>query len=391
MYVKGVDFSVDEHAPASAVYVIDFSFMNKYAVREGYEPYGTKVYFNQDRAVVAFHWTTTDKWYVAGDASLVDDPWEYEHVKAVFRSTLFVVVTIYHLVVVHWIVSNGMVLGTTRRLSSRHPLRRMLKPHVYGTANINRHATAAIGPYEGLVGRAMAFTEDSWLAVVADTVSHFRYESFPETFINAGLPQECLETMPMYQDGMDLWNVMYQYVERFTDALYPSDEDVLQDAELLAYWREVDASLVRHGRSYGLPVVCTKDALVHHLTHGLFWVTGGHSLVGHLQEYIASPCGCPCKIRHMDNAATIQTHLQGLLLSCLTNLHMPFLLNEWLHLYRLYHDTPLHDVLVQIVDMWQTDLITLSHTIHERNNNKTLRPYHFGLFDPSDLISSVAM
>merc|ERR1712086_454018 len=139
--------------------------------------------------------------------------------------------------------SNFLTTSSTENLKATHPLRRMLRPHTYGAIEINMGAVKTLAVKGGTAHRATAL---SWKGLQdALTVSYqiFRYTSVPDHLqaMSATVNQDKLgnfssELFPYGRDGREFYDIVANMVGSYVDVFYESDDDVLQDTELPAFW-----------------------------------------------------------------------------------------------------------------------------------------------------------
>ena len=281
-------------SPADAHYEVDLSFLGCYEVRSKYEQYGSIAFFDRERNLIAMY-STSKKRLVKPD----DIDWM--HVKAHFRSTMVATCTLReHLCHNHFIISNSFMLSARQNLSAHHPIRRLLKPHFYNTADVNWNAQHMLIPTHGIAFKLFAFNEDAWRRAFIDCLRCYRYETFPAFIDSKGMSSDELSTLPLATDGLDLWNVIKTYVTRYLSIFYrkgddhdgdgdggegdSSDssggdssggDDVSNDAELVAYWQYFNN--LQPGVDTALPAAMTWSHVVDHLTHCIFHATGDMS------------------------------------------------------------------------------------------------------------------
>lgn len=392
-YVKGVSnggLTIDgvERVPKGAAYAVDLSQHHSYSVREGLERMGAAAYFDADLKLLGVYWCDAGRLVTPDNA----DAHTYEHAKAIFRATLFTRMQVKeHLGHSHLMVSNSLLVASERCLSSNHPLRRFVKPHTFSSTTANWTASKIILGYDNVIARIVSTDEEGFTNMALDAVREFQYESLAEHFINANLPASMLTTMPMYQDGIDLWNVHASYAEAYVNLIYPTEDLLQRDSEAKDFWKEVNERYVS-SRQYGLPKEISKVALVHYLSHTLWWVTGGHGFFGGIAEYVLSGKDGVVPRMFLDsNECTVQAMFQMLVLTTLTSFPSAQLINDWSHLhdYAPLNKHPMaHAAVLGIVNKWQNDLISLSKTIGERNASRTVK---FSRCDPAEIASSVAI
>jgi hypothetical protein len=120
----------EEIKNTGAVFEIDLSFLSKYKTRVPFEKYGCIAYFKINKEPAAIFWSHGQKFVFPNDL-------EWSHVKYVFRSSLMTAITLKdHLVHNHFILANTMLFATRESFNVNHPIRRLLKPHVFQTATV---------------------------------------------------------------------------------------------------------------------------------------------------------------------------------------------------------------------------------------------------------------
>ena len=139
---------------------------------------------------------------------------------------------------------------------------------------MNLLSTALLAPVGGFAHRAFGFDAAAYPVALCDLISLWKCETYEEHFINSGLPSDMHDSLPLYRDGLDYWNVTEKYVRSYVDIYYLSEEQVTEDAQLQDYWADFKTQLPN--KDYGLPPVLSKEALIQQLTHSIFWVTANH-------------------------------------------------------------------------------------------------------------------
>jgi arachidonate 15-lipoxygenase len=145
------------------------------------------------------------------------------------------------------------VLATFRQLAPSHPLARLLAPHFEGTLAINeaawRHLVANKGAVDKLCGGSIEASRG--LAVKAVQTHLVSHAMFPRTFADRGVDDVGLfPHYPYRDDSLLYWNAIGQWVSDYLQLYYHSDEEVSQDSELQAWYRELAAQ--EGGRISGL-------------------------------------------------------------------------------------------------------------------------------------------
>ena len=164
-YVKAAnhvrkDFTV----PSEAAYEVDLSLCANYTNRPVYEQYGVIAYFTKELKPCGMYWCSAKRLIKSDDGM-------YQHVSALFRSTMAMLFTVYdHLIVTHWIVSNGLLLASERYLDADHPIRRLIKPHTFGAASVNSASTCMLAPVGNLAYRVFGLDAKSFPVAFDDLI-----------------------------------------------------------------------------------------------------------------------------------------------------------------------------------------------------------------------------
>ncbi len=355
---------------------------------ELYYRYGATLYFDQNKDPIGIWWPEFQK------LVLTTDP-EFQIASIVFRSTFIAIATIEcHLIAVHWTIANSGAVICTTKLNKTHPIRRLLKPHTYLTPSVNFLSTASLAPIKGLAYRLCGFNAQGWTDMITDSLKRFKYESIDEHFVAANLPQECKQTMPLYQDGCDLWEIIRVYVSGYVDIFYDSDDSLKADNELVDYWNGYLNYFGAENKDKGMdfPVGdLTKGNLIKQITYHIFWVTVGHEFMGDVFEYLQDPTGCPAKVYRDHSVGDAQTFLQALVLISLTTGNPCKLVNDWAIIWNdpVFTGNPFkHQKILQNLKHFQTSLKIFGKEVERRN---TLRPQPMNAFNPLHASCSVSV
>ena len=355
-------------APENAMYEVNLRYLGKYEVRDKFVRYGHSAYFDKNRALVGIYSCHGNKLYTREDN-------EWEHIKLCFRSSLVTDMTLkYHLSYTHFIHSNSMMIGARESLSKDHPLRRLLKPHYYRSSVINWAAREILIPLNQLAHRTWAFTDNSWIQLFNDIFSDWEYKPFPVMVKSKRID---VSNLPLYEDGLLLWNCIKKYVDSYLD-LYKYTDNMTDMTnmtnEVKDYWKHLNSQV-----NYGLPEL-NRENLADHLTNTIWWCTGGHEYAGSIVEYLVHPNGLMPKVCPGKSVADVQTFAQALIIIALTGIRQPSLMDDWKHLF----EEKAHD----IVESLQIELAKVSDEISDRNKNRKIK---FWSMDPRILESSVSI
>lgn len=360
-----------DNDPEGAAWVVDLAWMCAYPVRDGLEPYGAAAYFGADRALQRVYTPHNDRTHRPGDAS-------WEHAKWSWRCSLFTAVTVAdHLGGTHYLASNALITLAREHLPADHPIRRLLKPFGFGAVNINVGAVYTLSPQNGMAHRIFGFTYPGLVRLLVRGIETERFETFPEVMASkrvAGLG----DAYPYATDGLELYAILQTYVEDYLAAFY-TGESVIEDPAVRAWW----LGFLDFAPNCGLGPLNRSRQVIDLLTQLMFIVTGFHGQVGTLAPYLLDPSFMGPKIRAGTEVSDIQSSVQMLDLTTLTQLEQPAMIGDYTHLF-LDEEKP---QVVGAFERYQQALVQLAKAIEDRN---TRREQPFQTFNPRFLKVSVS-
>lgn len=336
-----------------AAYVVDLSWMVGFAVRPGFVPYGASAYFDTDGSVLRIYVSHDNRTCTPGD-----DGWD--EAKWVWKTSLFAAVTIVdHLGSTHYVASNLVTTVARETLPPDHPLRRLVKAFTYGAADINRSAALSLSNKGGVAHRSFAFTYEGMGRLLLRGVESPAFEPFPKRMARtAGLDERYL----FREDGLALYDIFSTYVRDYLGLYFVGDE-IFHDDHVQAFWQ----GLQSRAPGLGLRPLATTGQFEEMLTEFMFSVTGMHSQVGAVAEYLKDPAFMGTKLVAGDLQNDAQSTVQILNLVVLTGFEQPPLIGDYRHVL-------LDEQASAVFDRYQESLVTLSEQIEARN--RTLdQPY----------------
>lgn len=155
-----------------------------------------------------------------------------------------------HEVISHWlwthVVAEKFIIRTARTLSWRHPIRRLMAPHLTTTLAMNSNATAI------LVGNGGTFdTTFAGAAIKARLVEYgdaaWTYDHMVHPRRRGQLGIDRLAYHPYRDDGQRVWDAIAEYVEVYLEAIYQDDAELAADPEIQAWWDELHTALGNQG------------------------------------------------------------------------------------------------------------------------------------------------
>ncbi|MEP7019033.1 MAG: lipoxygenase family protein [Pseudonocardiales bacterium] len=150
--------------------------------------------------------------------------------------------TFRHNVDVHLTMLTSFGIASTNQLDARHPVRRLLH-HCFNTVligNVELSSAQLSGP-RSFLPTIFSHEADVLLRMVEDHLSHFDFWDYepPTQFERRGTTQTPFEYS--YRDNvMAFWSEIRDYVERYLDIYYDSDEAVARDPQLANWAADLD-------------------------------------------------------------------------------------------------------------------------------------------------------
>eukprot|EP00933_Yihiella_yeosuensis_P032664 TRINITY_DN26284_c0_g1_i1.p1 TRINITY_DN26284_c0_g1~~TRINITY_DN26284_c0_g1_i1.p1 ORF type:complete len:919 (+),score=164.78 TRINITY_DN26284_c0_g1_i1:322-2757(+) len=376
--------------PEGAAFESNLEYLSKYETRGTWTRYGSTAYLSSvsTESKSKMPSTLLGIWTCHHNCLVKPGDPQWEEAKACFRSSLCTSVTLKdHLAITHWIVANQLQSATRETLSADHAVRRLLSQFCYGTARINSLSTDLLLPVNSLGYRTFAFTEESWGSYMKDIFAEWTWQPFPEKFKGSKLPESFLESWALKQDGELVFDCFVKYTRNYLAIFYPSEDSMLADAEISAFWRHFDEHL-----PWKLPPL-SLDALVSLLADLMWQVTAGHEFVGSIVEYLTLLSGCQPKIPSGSAVPDVNSLALCLIVMSLTGVRMPPLMDNWTHIFQVESwSNENRQAVLDVVRDFQAQLETCSAEIEERNVLRESRgEKKFMAFNPRILETSVSI
>ncbi|CAF4617124.1 unnamed protein product [Rotaria sp. Silwood1] len=367
-----------------AVYVNDMTGLSTFSVRKPFERYGAAAYFDKDFQIIGIYWSH-------GSCLVKKDEQFWDHAKYVWRSSFFAYVTIGdHLISTHMIECNAFVSASRKHLPADHPLRIFIKPFTYHTISVNYQAALSLVNKCGLVHRIWAFDYDEFLKVCDYISIHYKFRTLPNCISESMHPNKNNRTddewdkiYPIYHDLNAYWNIIRKYVHNFFKINYNLSVDngnnhIPNDSYIMNFIHEICKQL-------GISGITSLQRFIDVLSQLIAASTGIHEHVGQISDYMTDPRFIGAKLQEGKEMQNIQTYSQILVLSVITGLRMPGILEDWSHLIERnrYYSKNLHNY-----QTFKQELQELSKDIDSRNK---IRKYPFQSFNPKYIECSTSV
>jgi len=202
-----------------------------------------------------------------------------------------------HQVVSHWVRTHAAVeafiIAMRRQLSLAHPINRLLQKHTTYNLQINSLARVALVNAGGIIERA--FTPGNYaMEMGAEWYAAawtFEKQALPNDLVARGMAVEdstvpfagvrLLNSMvdyPFATDGLQLWALLEEWVSDYVNLYYENDEQVLQDAEIVAWWEDIQTK-AHPDIKIGWPILDGRVSLARILTTIIYVASAHHAAV----------------------------------------------------------------------------------------------------------------
>ncbi|KAK7381792.1 hypothetical protein VNO80_00339 [Phaseolus coccineus] len=194
--------------------------------------------------------------------------------------------TNYHQLISHWLNTHAVIepfaIATHRNLSVLHPIYKLLHPHFRDTININALARKSLITAGGIIEQTFLpgpYSMEMSSAVYKNWV--FTDQALPNDLIKRGMAVKdnsaphglslAIKDYPYAVDGLEIWNAIKSWVQKYVSLYYSKDDAVQQDTELQAWWKEVQEKGHPDLKDAQWPKMQTSEELVETLST-IIWI-----------------------------------------------------------------------------------------------------------------------
>jgi len=216
-----------------------------------------------------------------------EDPecaWQYAKMWCQFAE-MSVFQTRSHLVATH-LVMEPFVISMKRNLSPCHPIYRLLTPHFDYLLAINSLGRKSLISTDGIIIKTGSFNFNGFMTLMERSYQDWNFpsSSFPGLLSRRKFDVE----LPGYfyqQDGLKLWNAIFNFVNSILQNYYKSNDDIKNDNELEVFIREISVIGYASHQVHGLfpESVNSIDELAEILATVIFTESVQHAVLNYKQ------------------------------------------------------------------------------------------------------------
>jgi len=365
-------------------YFVDLDWLFDFGMRDKYTRYGGAIHF--DEAAKVTHIVYDGKTYHPPGPGEEHATWEW--MKLVLRSSMFVAASGIHLMQGHLTWSNYPNYAMRTALSPEHPIRRLLHVHFWRSAMVCSKSLQSLIPEGGLLHRGTGFTKDGLWNFYKYALDTFKFETFPEELKRRGMDKAPLNVYPTAHDGMLFYDTIGKYVNDYIDLHYKSDDDCVEDAELVAFWDILSERLAQPSRTVPVEKSFPKLTLANlktTLTEIIFRVTAWHQNVGNALAPINDPSCISLRLVKGQLIAPVQSVFVQGLVTMLTSMRMPTMAanGSWAQMFRGKAE-------MEVYNNFRDSLNGLSQHIIDANKTRKTNGHKIVDYDPRYTCVSVS-
>lgn len=216
--------------------VWDLLALNKYEVHSGLRKIGARVTFEDDGGILRAVMIETDQ----GTCSAEDSAWS-DATRVALCAVSTHTTLIRHFNWVHLVAGGPIAVATRNRLEGRHPVRRLLWPHLFGTQYSNDLVIEPQMRKDGDFPCIFSFTHRGMCNLFSDTADGFRFTMLDPA---RDASRRNVNKLPFQQDTQEnleeLFAVILNHTDRYIQHVYATNDVIGSDAPLMSWIKEVD-------------------------------------------------------------------------------------------------------------------------------------------------------
>jgi len=208
-----------------------------------------------------------------------DANWDASNALAVCAMTTHMSLT-RHFNYVHLISGNHWEIATRNNVPPNHPLYRLVWPHIFNSLFTNYAITAVQLLPDGDFVNMFSFTHEGLMKYYDAMYDAYDIRmTDPEAdWERRGLAGSSFDA-PSQENLCELFNVMFEHTKRYVHAYYDSDEELQNDAAVVAWMESLDA-LIPNGLNGALSGGLTRDGVARVIAAYVYEGNTIHDLTG---------------------------------------------------------------------------------------------------------------
>ncbi|XP_067879849.1 polyunsaturated fatty acid 5-lipoxygenase-like isoform X2 [Heterodontus francisci] len=188
-----------------------------------------------------------------------------------------------HLLKTHLIVE-PFCIATIRQLPYVHPIYKLLAPHTRFTLEINTRGRKALISEDGVMGATFAAGAKAQTLLTQNEFRAITYQSLclPESLERRGVKE--LKGYYYKDDSLLIWSAIHKFVTNIVMFYYENDQEVMDDAELQAWIKDLTEVGFQDLKNSGMPTSFTNRIdFCKFLTMVIFTCSAQHAAVNNGQ------------------------------------------------------------------------------------------------------------
>ncbi|KAF5895020.1 arachidonate 12-lipoxygenase, 12S-type-like, partial [Clarias magur] len=203
-----------------------------------------------------------------------------------------------HLLRTH-LIAEVFCVATLRQLPAVHPIYKLLIPHLKYTLEINCRARTGLISSNGIFKQAVSTGGDGLLRLAQKEYNLLTYRSL-QPYCDLRDRDVSKLNKYFYRDhSLLLWDSIEKFVSSIVSLYYKSDHEVLQDAELQAWIKDMVEEGFANASNFGLPnELHNEQELITLLSVIIFTSSAQHAAINNGQfDFCSWVFNTPCTMR----------------------------------------------------------------------------------------------
>ena len=148
----------------------------------------------------------------------------------------------YHMIESHFLWSQPFATAAWQTLPENHGLRILTKPFTLNVHSLNWAAQHLLARNHSVLHHASGKTHDGYIDLILTAGKDINFNrTVPDYFAETKL-HTVMNTrkVPFHDQGLRLWDAHREFVVNFVNLLYPTDQALLQDDDVVRFWHHTN-------------------------------------------------------------------------------------------------------------------------------------------------------